>query len=134
MSQDELNAYLKKQFQCEDEKRLIILEKKIIEDINGEIEDSASDDEKKEMEPLINMPLKYIKFDLNKLTKQGNNFSDYEFWIKMAQKRMETAGVEAGLDYLRNGLRELPRSPQILYNYGCCCEELGWYKKAIRFF
>ena len=45
-----------------------------------------------------------------------------------------TGSAEAGLDYLRNGLRELPLDYKLIYNYACSNEEIGNYEKAKRFF
>ena len=63
------------------------------------------------------------------------DFKDYRFWMKLAQKRMEDTGnIEDGMDYLRNGIKELPLNPQLLYNFACANERIKRYEMAIKFF
>ena len=47
------------------------------------------------------------------------DFKDYLFWMRLAYKKVEEAGhnIDAGLDYLRNGLKEIPLSTELLYNF-----------------
>lgn len=72
----------------------------------------------------INIETKFITFDLKESTYH-KDFKDYRFWLKLAQKRMEATGnIEDGMDYLRNGIKELPLNPQLLYNFGCANERI----------
>lgn len=47
--------------------------------------------------------------------------------MKIAQKKIEEAGqnIDAGLDYLRNGLKEIPLSTELLYNFAVSNTLLG---------
>ena len=45
-----------------------------------------------------------------------------------------TGNLEAGLDYLRNGLKEIPLNPELMYNFACANERLKKYKLAAKFF
>ena len=38
------------------------------------------------------------------------------------------------MDYLRNGIKELPLNPQLLYNFACANERIERYEIAIKFF
>lgn len=38
------------------------------------------------------------------------------------------------MDYIRNGLKELPLCPQLLYNYACANERIGKFQMAVKFF
>lgn len=62
-------------------------------------------------------------------------FKDHEFWMRLAQKKMEVTGsVEAGLDFLRSGLSYNKSNAYLMYNFACANERLGNYEKAMRFF
>jgi hypothetical protein len=55
--------------------------------------------------------VKFILFDLQGSTF-FKDFKDYRFWLTLAQKRMQASGnIEDGMDYIRNGLKELPLCP-----------------------
>ena len=55
--------------------------------------------------------------------------------MKIAQKKFQEAdNDELAIDFLRNGLREIPKNPQLLYNYACANEKIGNYHRAVRFF
>ena len=42
--------------------------------------------------------------------------------------------LDIGLEYLRNGLRDIPDNPYLLYNYACINEMLMNFKQAQIFF
>jgi len=48
---------------------------------------------------------------------------------------MQASGnTEDGMDYIRNGLKELPLCPELLYNYACANESTGKFHVAVKFF
>ena len=96
--------------------------------------DIGKESDKRDVHDAITMRVKAIKFDLSQSTNH-KDFKDAVFWMRLAQRRAQSTGsVEAGLDYLRNGLREIPTDHRLIYNYACANEELGEYERAKRFF
>ena len=82
----------------------------------------------------IRIQVKFILFDLQTSTF-FKDFKDYRFWLTLAQKRMQASGnIEDGMDYIRNGLKELPLCPELLYNYACANESTGNFPTAVKFF
>ena len=63
------------------------------------------------------------------------DFKDYRFWLKIAQKKFQEGNSDdLAIDFLRNGIREIPTNPELLYNYACANEKIGNYQTAIKFF
>jgi tetratricopeptide (TPR) repeat protein len=61
--------------------------------------------------------------------------------LALAQTKMglinsngEAKDYLTGIDYYKNGLRMLPSSTHLLYNYACFNERLGNYLTAIQFY
>jgi tetratricopeptide (TPR) repeat protein len=101
---------------------------------NEEKQSSDDEDGEHRAQDSINVKIKFILFDLGQNTYH-KDFKDYRFWMKIAQKKFQEAdNDELAIDFLRNGLREVPKSPQLLYNYACANEKVGNYQVAVRFF
>ena len=63
------------------------------------------------------------------------DFKDYRFWLELSQKQMKkTQNYESFKDYLRNGLREIPLNPHLLYNYACANERMRQFHTSVKFF
>ena len=45
-----------------------------------------------------------------------------------------TGDFQSAMDFLRNGLKEIPLNPELLFNYANCNERLGQHKIAVKFF
>jgi hypothetical protein len=106
------------------------LSNEIIKNISKEPESKKEEEEEKEKDngpivaDFINIESRFITFDLKQNT-YNKDFKDYRFWLKLAQKRIEATGnIEDGMDYLRNGLKELPLNPQLLYNFAVANEKI----------
>lgn len=82
----------------------------------------------------ININVKMIEYDYKTL-RTKRKLDDPKFWLQIAQlKYQETKIVESGMDYLRNGLIELPLSHDLLYNYAAANIMIGKNEIALKFF
>ena len=78
----------------------------------------------------------FIILDLQQANQFYKNFKDYKFWLSLSQKMMTfeknngnqpIGNFDQVLNYLRNGIMEIPDSPELLYNYACANERVGRY-------
>lgn len=77
--------------------------------------------------------------DLNSVNAYYEDFSDYRLWLTLSQQQMDlkedgSGEFQSAMDYLRNGLKEIPLNPELLFNYANCNERLGKHKTAVKFF
>lgn len=87
----------------------------------------------------ISIKPRLISLDLKNVNSFYKDFNDYRLWISLSQQKMggdetDTAGLEAAIDYLRNGIRQIPFNYALLYNYGVVNERLGKLNVAKKFF
>ena len=87
----------------------------------------------------VNIDIDFILLDVQSVTGYYKDFSDYRFWLTLSQQRMDlkedgSGDFESAMDYLRNGLKEIPLNPELLFNYANTNERLGKHHVAIKFF
>ena len=87
----------------------------------------------------ININLKLITLDLRSVNAVYKDFNDYRFWLNLSQTRMQlqpdgSGKFEDAIDYLKNGIRNLPLNSCLLYNFACVNEKIGNFGTAIKFF
>jgi len=112
------------------------VEQQILDEFRNEADSVLEDRDDDGEQPYdnINMHQKLIEYDLGG-TDFHKDFKDHKFWIKIAQKKMKEEGnLQLGIDFLRNGLRYIPKNPELLYNYACANERIGKYQVAVKFF
>ena len=80
------------------------------------------------------MSQRLIELNSDDLNRYYKDFSDYRLWKQLSQKKILSGDMDAALDYLRNGIRQIPRNHDLLYNYAVVNEKLGNYHIAIKHF
>lgn len=86
----------------------------------------------------INIQLKLFTLDLKNVNSFYKDFSDYRLWLSLAQQKMNlkangSGDFEAAIDYIRNGIRQIPMNYALLYNFGVVNEKLGNYNIARKY-
>jgi len=86
----------------------------------------------------INIQIKLITHDLRNVNAFYKDFSDYRLWLSLAQQKMNikkdgSGDYEAAIDYIRNGIRQIPLNFSLLYNFGIVNEKLGNFNIALKF-
>ena len=67
----------------------------------------------------------------------AKDFKDPNFWLQLSQKQMENPdgeGPHSLINYLKNGLRNIPLEPLMLYNFAVAHERVGCDRFALLFF
>lgn len=102
-------------------------------DDSGSESDDSPEAAKKNDE--ISTQIKFIKYDLTE-NSFHKDFTDPKFWLKLAQRKMNEkgGGAEAVIDYLRNGLRQVPLCAEMIYNFAVANERVGNDAVAVQFF